>query len=87
MSVSRGQVILVYLPNVGAPGGKVRPALTLLVAGFSKILWYGANGCAADGATYQDALTNVQKIINEWIDTARDLGRPIPSPRGRLLYA
>lgn len=44
-------------------------------------------GCAADGATQADALTNAQTIIREWIETARDLGRPIPTPRGRLMYA
>ena len=44
-------------------------------------------GCAADGTTYQEALANVQVIITEWIETAKELGRPIPQPRGRLLYA
>lgn len=44
-------------------------------------------GCMADGNTYQEALANAQLIIQEWIDTARDLGRPIPEPRGKLLYA
>jgi len=44
-------------------------------------------GCMADGATYQEALANVQVIIQEWIETARELGRPIPEPKGRLLYA
>jgi predicted RNase H-like HicB family nuclease len=44
-------------------------------------------GCAADGATYQDALANAQTVIQEWIDTARKLGRPIPEPRGKLMYA
>jgi predicted RNase H-like HicB family nuclease len=44
-------------------------------------------GCAADGATYQDALTNVEGVIREWIETARELGRPVPEPRGRLNYA
>ncbi len=44
-------------------------------------------GCAADGATYQEALANVEIVISEWIDTARALGRPIPSPRGKLMYA
>jgi len=38
-------------------------------------------GCAADGATAQEALANAQTIIAEWIATARDLGRPIPTPR------
>ncbi len=44
-------------------------------------------GCAADGATYQEAVSNVEVVIREWIETAQDLGRPIPAPRGRLLYA
>ena len=44
-------------------------------------------GCAADGQTYKEALTNVEGIIQEWIDTAIELKRPIPEPRGRLLYA
>ena len=44
-------------------------------------------GCAADGATYQEALANVQTIITEWIETAQELGRSIPHPKGRLLFA
>ena len=44
-------------------------------------------GCAADGATYHEALANAEVVIREWIETARELGRPIPAPRGRLLYA
>lgn len=44
-------------------------------------------GCAADGPTYQQALAAVQVVIKEWIETAKELGRPIPKPRGRLLYA
>ena len=44
-------------------------------------------GCAADGATYQDALDNVQVVIQEWIETAQELGRPIPEPKGKLMYA
>jgi len=44
-------------------------------------------GCAADGDTYAQALANVQTVIAEWIETAVDLGRAIPSPRGRLMYA
>jgi len=44
-------------------------------------------GCAADGATYKEALTNVEVIIQEWIETAKEMGRPIPQPKGRLLYA
>lgn len=44
-------------------------------------------GCAADGATYQEALANVETITQEWIETAKDLGRPIPEPKGRLAFA
>ena len=44
-------------------------------------------GCMGDGATYQQALANVEVIIKEWIETARELGRPIPESKGRLLYA
>ena len=44
-------------------------------------------GCMADGRTYQEALANVQQVIKEWLETAEELGRPIPSPKGRLLYA
>jgi predicted RNase H-like HicB family nuclease len=44
-------------------------------------------GCAADGLTYEEALANVQGIIAEWIETATELGRSIPEPRGRLMFA
>lgn len=44
-------------------------------------------GCAADGASYREAVDNVEVVIAEWIETAKELGRPIPEPKGRLLYA
>jgi len=44
-------------------------------------------GCAADGATYQEAVANVEVVIQEWIEMAQTLGRTIPAPRGRLLFA
>ena len=44
-------------------------------------------GCMADGTTYQEAVTNAEVVIGEWIQTAKDLGRPIPEPKGRLMYA
>ncbi len=42
-------------------------------------------GCMADGKTRQEAIVNAEGIIQEWIETARELGRPIPPPQGRLL--
>jgi len=44
-------------------------------------------GCAADGPTYQDALAAVEVVIQEWIETAQEIGRPVPEPRGRLQFA
>ncbi len=44
-------------------------------------------GCAADGATHQEALANAEVIIHEWIETAKELGRDIPEPKGRLVFA
>lgn len=44
-------------------------------------------GCAADGATYGEAVSAVELVIGEWIATARELGRPVPEPKGRLLFA
>jgi predicted RNase H-like HicB family nuclease len=44
-------------------------------------------GCLADGPTYREALAAVEVVISEWMETAEELGRPIPKPRGRLLYA
>jgi len=44
-------------------------------------------GCMADGETYEQAVANVRQVVAEWIETARETGRPIPEPRGRLMYA
>lgn len=44
-------------------------------------------GCMADGATYSEALINVQQVMEEWIETASSLNKPIPQPKGRLKYA
>jgi predicted RNase H-like HicB family nuclease len=44
-------------------------------------------GCMADGQTYVEAVTNAEIVIQEWIETAQELERTIPTPKGRLLYA
>ena len=44
-------------------------------------------GCMADGRTYNEAIQNVLIVIEEWIDTARELGRDVPVQKGRLIYA
>ena len=44
-------------------------------------------GCMADGSTYREAIENAELIIDEWIETAQEEGRPIPQPKGRLMYA
>ena len=44
-------------------------------------------GCLADGASYAEAIANAEKVIQEWIQTAQEMGRPIPAPRGRLRFA
>lgn len=44
-------------------------------------------GCMADGATYEEAVANAQVVIREWIETAKTIGRTIPEPKGRLMYA
>lgn len=44
-------------------------------------------GCMADGKTQKEALENAQIVINEWIETAKSLGREIPKPKGKLSYA
>ena len=43
-------------------------------------------GCAADGKSYQEAIANVEVIIDEWIETAEELGRQVPEPKGRRLF-
>jgi predicted RNase H-like HicB family nuclease len=44
-------------------------------------------GCMADGQTHQEALSNAENVIEEWIETALELKRPIPEPKGKLMYA
>ncbi|PYS50859.1 MAG: hypothetical protein DMF68_05910 [Acidobacteria bacterium] len=44
-------------------------------------------GCMADGATYAEAVANAETVIDEWIETAKELGREIPEPKGRLIFA
>ena len=44
-------------------------------------------GCMADGSSYQEALANAEVVIREWIETATEIGRAIPEPKGRLVFA
>ncbi|MBF0460654.1 MAG: type II toxin-antitoxin system HicB family antitoxin [Magnetococcales bacterium] len=44
-------------------------------------------GCMADGPTRREAMDNIERVIEEWIETAASLGRTIPEAKGRLLYA
>jgi predicted RNase H-like HicB family nuclease len=44
-------------------------------------------GCMADGKTYSETLRNAEEVMREWIDYAKELGREIPEPKGRLVYA
>ena len=44
-------------------------------------------GCMADGKTYKEAINNAQKVVGEWLEKAKELGREIPSPKGKLAYA
>jgi predicted RNase H-like HicB family nuclease len=44
-------------------------------------------GCMANGKTYQEAVANAETVIEGWTETDRDLGRPVPAPRGRLVFA
>jgi predicted RNase H-like HicB family nuclease len=43
-------------------------------------------GCMADGQTYQEAVNKAEIIIQEWIETAQELGRSIPKPQGRVMF-
>jgi predicted RNase H-like HicB family nuclease len=45
------------------------------------------SGCAADGRSYKEALSNVELVVDEWIEIAREMNRPIPEPKGKLMYA
>ena len=44
-------------------------------------------GCMADGSTYEEARTNARIVIDEWVETAKAIGREVPEPKGRLMFA
>jgi predicted RNase H-like HicB family nuclease len=44
-------------------------------------------GCMADGQTYVEAVQNAETVIDEWIETAQQMGRSVPAARGKLAYA
>lgn len=45
------------------------------------------SGCIADGETYEEAIANAKQVINDWIETAISIGREIPKPKGKLMFA
>lgn len=45
------------------------------------------SGCMADGKTYQEAVKNAEVVIEEWLQVAQTLGRQVPEPRGKLMFA
>ena len=44
-------------------------------------------GCMAEGNSYQEAIANAEVVMREWLETAKELGRVIPEPKGRLHFA
>ena len=60
-------------------GNRIGKKLQLFIAEVPEL-----PGCMADGHSYQEAVSNAETIINEWIETAKDLGRTIPKPKGKL---
>lgn len=44
-------------------------------------------GCMSDGETPEEAVRNVQAAIEDWIEAAREMGRPVPEPRAHLAVA
>ena len=45
-------------------------------------------GCMAHGPSRAEALASAEQAIQLWLETALELGRSIPQPKGRrLLYA
>ncbi len=44
-------------------------------------------GCMADGKSYIEAIQNIEIVIRQWIETALELGREVPKPKGKLMYA
>ena len=41
------------------------------------------DSCSALGVTAEAALAAVERAKDAWLETARDMGRPIPMPRYR----
>lgn len=44
-------------------------------------------GCMADGRTYDEAVKNAEVAIQEWIDTAKELGKEVLVAKGKLAFA
>ena len=42
-------------------------------------------GCMAHGPSHEEALRNAQEAMALWLESASELGRAIPHPKGRRL--
>ena len=44
------------------------------------------DGCKSNGQIYQEAISNVELIVGDWIETVKLIGRKISKPNGKLMY-
>ncbi len=45
-------------------------------------------GCMAHGSSHSEALVHAEQAVQLWLETAHELGRAVPQPKGRrLVYA
>lgn len=45
------------------------------------------SGCASRGSTQEAALAGLKEAIRLWVETAKELGHPVPHAKGRRLTA
>jgi antitoxin HicB len=44
-------------------------------------------GCSAFGETQEKALDEIKAAIQLWLDVAKEDGRPVPEPSGKIKYS